>query len=80
MMVALHPGSDWRMCGTSQSIDRLAGVYKQYSDMAECPAGIDVAEIARFGDDLEHSMHGDGSFDKEAGVYRLYARCRRASR
>ncbi len=41
-----------------------------------CPAGVDVA---CFGDDLEHSVHGDGSFDKEAGVYRLYARCRHAS-
>ena len=48
-------------------------------EFCSCPAGVDVAQIARVGDDLEHRMHGDGSFDKEAGVYTLYARCRHAS-
>ena len=42
-------------------------------DMDGCSAGIDIAS-----DSLEHSVHGDGSFDEAAGVYRLYARCRQA--
>ena len=46
--------------------------------MAECSAGIDVAEFACCADSLEHSVHGDGSYDEAAGVYRLYARCRQA--
>ena len=60
----------WRLPGLQESAKQ--------EDLAACPAGIAIGELAQDDDALEHYMHGDGSFDRKAGVYRLYARRRQA--
>ena len=66
------------MLGMVLEDDRLGEGCEGVQTLVECPAGIDVTEMAGLCGDVEDSVHGDGSFDKEAGVYRLYARCRQA--
>lgn len=45
-------------------------IFKQAADHA----GIALDEDEHLRE--EHQVKGNGSFDKEAGVYRLHARCR----
>ena len=64
-------------CSSSISSRRAGGCAATKTNSG-CPAGIDVAATARFHDRQEHGTHGDGSFDREHGMYRLHARCRHA--